>query len=256
MVVSKFAIEGGKDMNNQQKFAKIVTEVTQVRERCGMYLECKTEEEQLEKRMVLEELDFKHQWEPYFTFCSTDYGMHIQMKWNKRRRIQAVPICFLFTLYEMDVRRAFPKENIEIPYTLKGFWKMEKAINLLEEFIRFQHKWQYVLLLEARKLQRKNREKSSKYAKVMDEFTTVKITIGDWKDFVFYQTDVKFCLNKTNVKLDVVPLCKMLTTYYVNVVRKIDWYVNQYASKAEEECLQKLQEEMADFMEKYFIHAF
>lgn len=251
-----FAIEGGKDVNNQQKFAKIVTEVTGTRDRCKQYLETQTDKEQQEKRLVLEELDFKHQWDPYFTFCSTDYGMYTQMKWNKKRRIQAIPICFFVTLYELEVKRAFPKEDIQIPYTLRGFWKMEKAINLLEEFIHFQNKWQRILFWEVIKLQRRNQKKASQYAKVIDEFTTVKITISGWKDFVFYQTDLKFCLNKTNVKLDIVPLCKLLTTYYVNVVRKIDWYINQYATKAEEERLQELQEELADFMEKYFIHAF
>lgn len=133
---------------------------------------------------------------------------------------------------------------------------MEKAVNLLEEFIHFQNKWKRNLFWEAIKLQRRNQKKASQYAKVIDEFTTVNITIGGWKDFVFYQTDLKFCFNKTNVKLDIVPLCKLLTTYYVNVVRKIDWYINQYATKAEEERLQELQKELADFMEKYFIHAF
>lgn len=256
IMYQNFAIEGGKDMNNQQKFAKIVTEVTGTRKRCRQYLETQKDKEQPETRLVLEELDFKRQWDPHFTFCSTDYGMYTQMKWNKKRRIQAIPICFFVTLYELDVKRAFPKQDIQIPCTLRGFWKMEKAVNLLEEFIHFQNKWKRNLFWEAIKLQRRNQKKASQYAKVIDEFTTVNITIGGWKDFVFYQTDLKFCFNKTNVKLDIVPLCKLLTTYYVNVVRKIDWYINQYATKAEEERLQELQKKLADFMEKYFIHAF
>lgn len=36
-----FAIEGGRSMNNKQEFAKVVTEVTKIQERCNQYLENK-----------------------------------------------------------------------------------------------------------------------------------------------------------------------------------------------------------------------
>ena len=75
-----FSIKGGKGMNNQQKFAKLVTEVAEMREECKQYLENKTDKEQLEKKLVLEELDFKLQWDRWFNFWSDDYGMYTQMK--------------------------------------------------------------------------------------------------------------------------------------------------------------------------------
>ena len=75
-----FAIEGGRSMNNKQEFAKVVTEVTKIQERCNQYLENKTDKEQLEKKLVLEELDFKLQWDRWFNFWSDDYGMYTQMK--------------------------------------------------------------------------------------------------------------------------------------------------------------------------------
>lgn len=250
IMYQNFAIEGGKDMNNQQKFAKIVTEVTGTRKRCKQYLETQKDKEQPETRMVLEELDFKRQWDPHFTFCSTDYGMYTQMKWNKKRRIQAIPICFFVTLYELDVKRAFPKQDIQIPYTLTGFWKMERAVSLLEDFVHLQNEWQNTLLWGARRLAQISRKKSQKYVEIINSFLLLTVTHNGWKDMIFYEGDMKFCLNKTNVKLNVVPLCKLLTTYYVSVTRKIDEYTSQYTDGKEQ--LKKSHTALTEFMTKYF----
>lgn len=247
-----FAIEGGKHMNNQQKFAKVVTEVTQTRERCKTYLNSENDKEQLEKRMVLEELDFRRQNDPCFMFCSTNYGTYIQKKWNQKKRIQAIPICFFVTLYELDVKRAFPKEDIQIPYTLTGFWKMERAVSLLEDFIHLQNKWQNTLLWGSRRLAQINTNKALKYVEIIDEFLSVKVIHNGWKDIIFYEGKEQFCLKKANIKLNVVPLCKLLTTYYVRVIRKVDTYTSQHAIGGEKKTLQEFQTDLTEFMKKYF----
>lgn len=252
IMYQNFAIEGGKDMNNQQKFAKIVTEVTGTRKRCRQYLETQKDKEQPETRLVLEELDFKRQWDPHFTFCSTDYGMYTQMKWNKKRRIQAIPICFFVTLYELDVKKAFPKEDIQIPYTLTGFWKMERAVSLLEDFVHLQNEWQNTLLWGSRRLAQINTYKALKFVEIIDEFLSVKIIHNGWKDIIFYEGKEQFCLKKANVKLNVVPLCKLLTTYYVSVIRKVDTYTSQHSIGGEKKTLQKFQTDLTNFMTKYF----
>lgn len=245
-----FSIKGGKGMNNQQKFAKVVTEVAEMREECKVHLASKTDKEQTEKRLVLEELDFKRQWDPMFMFCSIDYGTYIQMKWNKKKRIQAIPICFFVTLYEADVKRAFPKEDIQISYTLTGFWKMERAVSLLEDFVHLQNEWQNTLLWGARRLAQISQKKSQKYVEIINGFLLLTVTHNGWKDMIFYEGEMKFCLNKTNVKLNVVPLCKLLTTYYVSVTRKIDEYTSQYTDGKEQ--LKEFHTALTEFMTKYF----
>ncbi len=235
-------------MNNEQKFAKIVTEVAKVRAR----LKPKGEGEYAKTTIVLEQLDFSESWEPYFTFGSTDYGVYVQMKRNKKKRVQAVPICFFITLYELDVKRAFPKEEVEISCTLKGFWKMERAVCLIEDFVHLQNKWQNTLLWGSRRIAQINQNKAKSFRKILEKLLSIKVIHNGWKDVILYGDDWRFCLSKTNVKLDIVPLCKMLTTYYVDVVREIGEYVSQGAVGGENQELQRFHRELTDFMEKHF----
>lgn len=250
-------------MTNKQKINKTRTIINEVRERYQKDLEkqkveakkIKSQKEAVKKMMILTEFEFPKQ-KPFVTFFSETYGYHTQLICNRKKRIQAVPLCFLVTLYEQELRAVFPKKNIQIPYTLRGFWKMEKAVELVDEFVRLQNECERVLLWEKRRLSKENKNKAKACAKILNEFVSIEISHNGMTTTVSYRISNKekqlFKLNKENVKLDVVPLCKMLTCYYARVLRQIDHYVETYAYKWEKEKFETIKTNLSKFMEKYF----
>lgn len=247
-------------MNNVQKLQQTVDKTQEVRRKSARGVkqridkaETYTQRHSLEKKLlVLDELEFLRG-KPYFIFCSTNYGSYRPHICNRRRRIQPIPICFCVTLYEQELQAAFPGADIQIPYTLKGFWKMKKALELLEYFTKFQNKTQEVLLWEYRSLKKSGKAKAEEYVKILNEFVSMRTINSGWKRIISYN-DLQFKLNTENVKLDVVPLCKLLTCYYANVVRQIDHYEERYAANWEKEKLEKIKGDFAEFMEKYFVY--
>ena len=247
-------------MNNVQKLKQTVLKVQEIRKKYGEPLEEQIQAEDnlkkkirlLEARRATLELDFLGT-KPYYTFCSTNYGCYRPFKCNKRKRILPVPMCYCVSLYQYDLEKAFPEGDVQIPFTLRGFWKMEQAVQFLEDFVKFQNKAQNRLLWEHRRLENQGKAKAKKYFKILDEFILVKTTNAKWEKEISYG-DSKFVINTKNVKLDVVPLCKMLTRYYANVITKIDQYLETSASKAETTVLENIKEEFTKFMEQYFIN--
>lgn len=245
-------------MNNKQKFEQLVTQISQLKKRY--------QEEDLksirsirkrnsleEKILVLKGLEFSDE-KPIFSFNSTRYGLFCtQMNWNSRKRIRAVPICFFVTLYEHELKRMFPKEDIQIPYTLKGFWAIRQANKFVEEFIHLQNGCQSMLLWESRTMSKENAAKVKAYGEILNEFAKLRILTGAWEYKISYETeDLAFKINKKNMKLNVVPLCRLLTLYYARVSDKIHNYVERYSTKREEETLERVRNSLWDFMEKYF----
>lgn len=247
-------------MNNKQKLAETYTSVKKVQERYEVRLEkqkeatknTKTLRQLTEKLIILRELEFPmKQRKTFLSFANEKYEWYVEPIFNRKKRICVVPLCFLVTLYEQDLKAAFPEEEIQIPYTLRGFWKMEKAVSMLEEFVRLQNESQHVLLWEKRRLSKISEKKEKAYSKILDEFVAMRISYNGWKTEICYN-DLQFRLNKKNVKLDVVPLCKLLTIYYVRVVSQMEHYAKTYANRQEKEKLKAIKSDFSYFMEKYF----
>ena len=246
-------------MNNSQKLEKTITTVLEVRKSIEEPLKkqlsaAKDIEEELkisEKTLVSMGLDFQGR-KPILMYSSTKYGLYQQMKYNKKMRVRTVPICFVVTLYEEELKRTFPKEEIQIPFELRGFWKMERAMKFLEDFVGFQDKIQNTLLCEYRRLKYQKVVKAADYFEILEEFVSFSTLNSKWKKEISYNGRC-FVVNTRNVKLDVVPLCKILTKYYANVIRKIDGYLKYNASKLEAQNLQKIKGDFKSFMDKYFV---
>ena len=248
-------------MNNKQKFQQTVLKVQETRKKYGEPLEEKIPaEDNLEKKIKLLEvrrmilgLDFQET-KPDIAFGSQTYSIFYQpMKLNRKLRVRAVPICFCVTLYELEMQAEFSKEDIQIPYDLRGFWKMKQAVQLMEDFVSFQNKSQEVLLWEYRLLKYQKKAKSEEYFKILEKFISMKTVNSGFQKEISYH-DLCFIINTENVKLDVVPLCKILTKYYANVVTTINHYLKTSASKAEEQKLEDIKADFTEFMEKHFVN--
>ena len=249
-------------MNNVQKLKQTVLKVQKIRKTYGEDLEGKINAEDnldetfrlLNKQRAALELNFlEEEKQPFYIFCGIKYGSYRPFKCNKKGRILAVPMCYCVSLYQYDLEAALPEGDVQIPFALRGFWKMEQVVQFLEDFVKFQNRAQNRLLWEHRRLKNQGKVKAKKYYKILDEFILVRTTNSGWKKEISYG-DSRFVINTKNVKLDVVPLCKILTRYYANVIAKIDQYLETSASKTETTVLENVKEEFTKIMEQYFIN--
>lgn len=248
-------------MNNKQKLKQTATRVKEVREKHLLTLNAQMSgtcniPKKLEinqKKLAILGLDFQET-KPDIAFGSQTYSMFYRpMKLNKKLRVRSVPLCFCVTLYEQELQAEFPKEDIRIPYDLRGFWKMRQAIQLMEDFVSLQNRSQEVLLWEHRRLENQEKAKAAEYFKILEEFLAMGTSSCKFKKEITYH-DLHFIINTENTKLDVVPLCKILTKYYANVVTRINRYLKANASKAEEQKLEDIKADFTKFMEKHFVN--
>ena len=251
-------------MKNEEKFQQVVKSVEAVKQQYGAQVEEKLAFSESERKrnkledklLILKELEFPIT-KPTFTFFSPCYGEYIQMKYNRKKRINAVHICFFVTLYEQELKVAFSKakEEIEIPYTLRGFWKMERAVTFVQELIHLQDECQIILMWEERRIRIKisgKKKKMESYKKISNELNLLKVS-GSGTQCCIQYGDKEFNINKQNTKLDIVPLCKLVTIYYVNVQKRIDRYNQKHATDYETKKLEKVEDAFQKFMEKYFV---
>lgn len=239
-------------MKNKEKFEQLEMQIKELQKRYEQEAkaEVKNPKKLAEKLLIIKEIEFPAT-KPYFDFFSQNQGDFRQLKQNRRKQIQAVSICFFVTLYEQDLIAAFQKD-IQIPYTLRGFWKMQLATKLVEDLIHLQNECQQIILWELRKMNKEQKDKVNAYRKIIEEFASIRFSSDGWKDIVTYK-EMQFKLNKKNVKLDVVPFCKLLTIYYVGVLKRIDAYIAKYATNAEREKLENVKNRITKFMENYFV---
>lgn len=246
-------------MNNNQKLVQTIEQTKKLQRKYKREVKQQIAEAEsypqrygLEKKLLaIEELEFPYG-KPYAIFCSVNYGGYRQYIRNRKKCVYAIPICFLLTLYEQELKAAFPEEEIQILYTLKGFWEMEKALELFKDFTKLQNRCQEVLLCDYRRLESDSKEKAEQYVKILDEFVSIRINSG-WKKAISYK-ESQFLMHTTDVKLDVVPLCKILTKYYANVAVKINRYLKVNASEEEKNKLVNIEEDFRAFMERYFVN--
>lgn len=190
-------------------------------------------------------------------YQSCKYGRYVQMIRNSKKRVKAVPICFFVTLYELELAESLKKEDISIPYTLRGFWNMKRADELLQDLLLLQKEQEAILAWELRKMRnqfskRKDAKKEA-YNNLLEEVEALSFMRKGAKELISYEKEnLKFTFNKRNLKLDVVPLCKILTLYYFNVCHWLQ-EAGRYGVQYERLNLHQIRESFDDFMKKYFV---
>lgn len=151
-------------------------------------------------------------------------GLHyVQPIWIRKRRINVVPCCFLIQLYKEKLKEAnlSKRERIDIPFELRGFWKMDRVLQFLNELSGMQ-------ISCTRSIQRMLNYKRSNAEKVGDALRNLGEAIEELKILSPKKgcIEVKagnetFTVKMKNTKLDVVPLCKFVAAYYVGIIEKI-----------------------------------
>lgn len=188
-----------------------------------------------------------------FNVDGIHYVQHIHVR---RRRINVVPCCFLIQLYKEKLKGANlkPNEYADIPFELRGFWKMDKVLQLLKELSRMQ-------ISCTRSIQRMLNYKDGNTKKVKEALKNLGKAIEELKILSPQQGcievmagDEKFTVKMRNTKLDVVPLCKFVATYYIVIIEKIaicakvttdELVVNQ--------AMAKMLNDFESLMKEYFI---
>lgn len=157
------------------------------------------------------------------SFCS-DGLYYAQPIWVRKRRINAVPSCFLIQLYKQKLKEAKLRKDewIDIPFELRGFWKMDQALKFVDELNRMQLLW-ILNIYRIRNYKRENAEKVkaalSDLSKTIEALEILPPKKGCIK---VKKQEESFIVRTKNMKLDVVPLCKLFATYYVSIVSKIE----------------------------------
>lgn len=151
------------------------------------------------------------------------YEGYVQPIWVKKRRINVVPCCFIIQLYKEELRREhFTEEELaNIPFELRGFWEMENALKFINEFNEKKLLW-------TRNVQRiMNYKRDNKddvdmaLSNLTEAIEAVEILPPKKGCIEVNMNDKKFSIKTRNMKLNIVPLCKMIASQYVNVISKI-----------------------------------
>lgn len=148
---------------------------------------------------------------------------YAQPIWVKKRRINVIPCCFLIQLYKEQLKKNEFKAELEtIPFTLKGFWNMEKTLNFLDELSGKQLSWTRNIqrIMNYKRVNKANVDNALQ--SLAEAIEGVKI-LPPQKGCMEVQTkDNTFTVKTKNMKLDVVPLCKIITSYYADLLIEIE----------------------------------
>lgn len=185
-------------------------------------------------------------------FQSTTLGNYVQLIWKKKRRINVVPICFLFQLYKenLEVNETLSDTKIDIPFTLRGFWEMKKADKLLNDLILLQIDTSEMIAKQI-KLNKKDEKRVKALNKILEVVESLEIFVKNSIYKVNFEQKV-FKVNKKNRKLDIVPLCIMLTSYYVRIINYVEDYEKLLKLTEDKEDIYKIEESFKKMMKKYF----
>lgn len=189
-------------------------------------------------------------------FDSDTLGSYTQLIWKSKRRMYVIPICFLFQLYKanLEVREILDESEINIPFDLKGFWKMENAINLVNALMTVQI--DAATLIQKQIVEnKKDKRRVKELKKILEVIESLEIFVTNNEkkqlyEICFEEELVK--VNKKNRKLDMVPLCKMLTIYYVKIIDYIEDYRKSLPVTEDVEDICKIKDSYKELMEKYF----
>lgn len=193
----------------------------------------------------------------YFVrFESNVFGDYIQPVWRKKNRLNVVPICFLIHLYteNLEVKEITDEKQTEIPFTLRGFWQMEKAEKFVNELIQLQLDFAGIIYhqIEENAIRKTRVKKLNKILEVLESLEIKVINDSKKQQYEITFEDQFFKVNKKNRKLDVVPLCKMITSYYVRAINYLEDYKKLLGKIQYKYEINEMELSFMKMMEKYF----
>lgn len=181
---------------------------------------------------------------------SDKLGSYIEELFNKRNRLNVISACFLVTLYNEQMRIKDNTDESIIPFELKSFWKMQKAIGLLGEVSNILMK-QKLLLQTLNKTYALDNQKNA-INSTLEVVNSLHILPPEDGKIVVEFLEEKFTVDANNVKLDIIPLCKILVKYYVQFVTCIDELYESFNTYFNKKKVYNARCEMEKLMEEYF----
>lgn len=175
-----------------------------------------------------------------------NFGDYMEVFFKKRKRLNVVPMCFLVQLYNEQIK----EEEKAILFDLKSFWKMEKAEDLVGDLNKII--WKQKLVLQNVYDKCESPEQRQKVEEALELVDSLEISPPKCGKLEIHFSELKFTLNTKNVKLDIVPLCRLLVKYYVKFITCIDNTCESFNNMRMEYVLHSLEDSMQKFMERYF----
>lgn len=181
---------------------------------------------------------------------SDKFGSYMENLFDKRMRLNVVPICFLTQLYNEQMSIKNKTNEVVIPFELKSFWKMEKAISLIGDLANIQMRQK--LLFQNMTAVCASDEQKSKIKNILEVVDPLQILPPKDGKVVIKFIDLEFTINASNVKLDIIPLCKLLVKYYVKFVTSMDEAYDCFNTHYNKQKIYNARYNMEKLMEKYF----
>lgn len=179
-------------------------------------------------------------------------GDYMETFFKKKKRLNVVPMCFLVQLYNEQTQKNEEEESNDstIPFELKSFWKMEKAEDLIGDLNKVI--WKQKLVLQNVYDKCETLEQRQKIEDALEFVNSLKILPPEAGKIEIHFSELKFTINTKNVKLNIVPLCKLLVKYYVQFITCISDTCESFGNMRIDHMLHSLENSMQKFMEIYF----
>lgn len=185
------------------------------------------------------------------SFEKVGLGSCIQPIYTKKRRINVIPICAMVQLYKESIKDVPEVKTSEIPFTLTGFWNMDKANNCVIDLMKVKTKQARAILSIINQMDSEERRNDLRQILTVVEGIRSSNTEGGY--IVLTYEEDKFKINLSNTKLNVVPLCKIFCKYYSNVLSSLEEFCGKLRNERIKFRMEAIQKEFRTFMEKYFI---
>lgn len=185
-------------------------------------------------------------------FSSDNFGSFIEVIFKRRRRLNVLPICFLVQLYneQLEIADETGKNELNILFDLKSFWKMQKAVDMIHDLTKIMLNQK--LLLQNIERNSFLEEQHDSINVAMNQIDSLKIMPPENGKIEVHFSGAKFTLNTKNVKLDIVPLCKMLVKYYVQFVVCMNNVCETFEDVKEKQKIWQSEYVLEKFMTRYF----
>lgn len=183
---------------------------------------------------------------------TNDFGDYVEVMFKKRRRLNIVPLCFLVQLYNEQVKMCGEavEDELVIPFELRSFWKMRRAKELVGDLLKVILEQKMLLQnLEDRCI---SEEQSRQIEEAMGVVDSLKVLPPEKGKVEIRFLESKFRVNTKNVKLDIVPLCKLLVQYYAQFTICMDKTCEAFENLRDKQEIYHAEGEMQRLMERYF----
>lgn len=185
------------------------------------------------------------------SFQKVGLGSCTQSIYTKKRRINVIPICVMVQLYKESIKDVPEAKTSEIPFTLTGFWSMDKAQECVMDLIKVKTKQAKAILSIINQIDSEERRNDAR--EILKVIESIRLSNTEGGYLVLTYGEDKFKVNLSNTKLNVVPLCKIFCNYYSNVLNNIEEFRRNVRDERTKFRMEAIQKEFRIFMEKYFI---